>query len=353
MSNDPTNTDDAEPVRSPNSNPLKQYALNGQSAALKERAGETKYVLPGIAASGQITLINGPANSGKTLVTVSLLHPGSEQRERDGDVVCYINADDTLEGLSTKVGIAEQLNFQMLADGQNGFKSSMLLSSIENVMKAGAARQTTIILDTGKKFINVMDKSASREFMSALRRFALKGGTVVVLAHVNKRPGPNGELIEEGVGDFRNDADCQYLVQPVLETPDGERVVRFQQTKSRGYGERDVYFAYPVASDLPYEAKVASFRRLEDAEVQQLLRCSAFNEDETLIEAIESELQNGSRLKMDLLKAVMKAAFASRREVERVLYRYTGQDPLQHRWNFAVKDRGGKHYSLNGDGLEY
>ncbi len=350
--NDAGNGDEA--VRASTPHPLERYSLKGQSAELKQRAGDTKYVLPGIAASGQLTLINAPPNSGKTLSAKGLLRSSCAQRFKDGDRVFYVNADDNLEGLAIKTAIAEQIGVDMLADGHKGFKAGDILPIIDKIISSGAARGTTIILDTGKKFTNPMDKTASSQFTGKLRTFVMAGGTAIVLAHVNKRPGPNGELIEAGVSDFKDDADSQYFIHRVLETPDGlRRVIRFEQTKSRGYGEREVFFEYSIDPELSYEAIVTSFRRLDDAEVKTLMRDASFNEDETIIEAIESELQKGPQLKMVLLKAARQAAGASRREVEQVLHRYTGKDAVQHRWNFTVKDRGGKLYDLLDEGIPY
>lgn len=311
-------------------------------------------MLHGIVASGQLALINAAPNVGKTLSTLALLIESIGRGNIDGDGLFYINADDNAEGLAVKVAIAEQLGFHMLAEGHSGFQASDILGIIDDVIAEGRASGTILVLDTGKRFTDVMDKRASSVFTGKLRAFVLAGGTAIILSHVNKRPAANGKPIEAGVSDLKDDADCQYYLEEVLVTPDGLRkVIKFERGKSRGYGDREAFFEYSLDPTLPYPAILASFCRLEPEDLHDLERASSFAEDESIIDAIHYELSRRPMLKMELLKAVMGATRAPRREIEAVLDRYTGSDPKRHRWSFVVKDRGGKLYSLIDDGLTY
>jgi hypothetical protein len=85
--------------------------------------------------------------------------------------------------------------------------------------------KSVIVLDTLKKFGDMMNKSKSKLFNSLLRTLTTKGITVVCLAHTNKHDDKDGKPIFEGTGDLRNDFD--ELIK--LFTPDGALQPPFQR----------------------------------------------------------------------------------------------------------------------------
>ena len=99
----------------------------------------------------------------------------------------------------------------------------------------GSARGSFVILDTLKKFVSLMDKKQSSGFADIARRFVLKGGTLLGLAHTNKRDGPDGRPIYAGTSDILDDFDCGYMISEVSQ-PSGSavRVVQFENLKRRG-----------------------------------------------------------------------------------------------------------------------
>jgi hypothetical protein len=121
--------------------------------------------------------------------------------------------DDTINGLLEKLKIAEEYDFHMLSEGYNDFSAGKFLSTIKKMTEDGSARGKIIILDTMKKFTDLMDKRACTEFSRILRAFALKGGTVIGLAHTNKNAGVDGNPIHAGTSDIREDFDCAYIMK--------------------------------------------------------------------------------------------------------------------------------------------
>ena len=68
-----------------------------------------------------------------------------------------------------------------------------------------------LIVDTLKKFVELMSKGGARLFFSLMRALTQRGATVILLGHTNKHRGPDGKLVFEGVGDVRADVDERDL----------------------------------------------------------------------------------------------------------------------------------------------
>jgi hypothetical protein len=64
-----------------------------------------------------------------------------------------------------------------------------------------------IVLDTLKKFVDVIEKRAAKELYSLLRGLTVRGCTVVLLGHCNKHLDKEHRTIYEGTADLRNDLD--------------------------------------------------------------------------------------------------------------------------------------------------
>jgi hypothetical protein len=137
---------------------LDQFALNGTSTQMRDKMLADKFILGRLAILGQLTLFSAPPNAGKTLLTIWLLR----QAIKAGDIVAsdvfYINADDNFRGLVDKLSIAETMGFKMLAPGHKGFEPDKFLNYVKKMVADNNARGKVIILDTVKKFTDVMDK---------------------------------------------------------------------------------------------------------------------------------------------------------------------------------------------------
>ena len=90
------------------------------------------------------------------------------------------------------------------------------------------------VLDTLKKFVDLMEKSKQSEFGKTAREFVLAGGTLIALAHVNKHKDAMGQSISAGTTDIGDDADCVFVMDVLRKTDVGEQVVIFRMKKARG-----------------------------------------------------------------------------------------------------------------------
>jgi len=231
----------------PQSFDLTKFSLAGQLNEMRQKMLADKFVLNGLAIYGQATVFYAPPNSGKTLLTLKLLIEGIEAGEIAGDAVFYINADDSYKGLVNKLELAEKHGFNMLAPGHMGFESKQFVTYLRKMISEGSASGKIIILDTLKKFTDTMDKKIASDFMRAGREFVSNGGTLILLAHTNKKRDNDGKPIYGGTSDIVDDVDCAYILDPVKPGPfDSHKTVLLENIKSRGDVERSVGYSYLI-----------------------------------------------------------------------------------------------------------
>jgi hypothetical protein len=99
------------------------------------------------------------------------------------------------------------------------------VSILEAIAQGEAScEDVVIIIDTLKKFLDVINKQQSKKFYKMLRAISVKGATICLLGHTNKYAGEDGKQIFEGTADLRNDLDeliyldsCENPNQKTLE----------------------------------------------------------------------------------------------------------------------------------------
>lgn len=217
-------------------------SLNGTSEQMEKQMLEDVYALGGVALMGQSTVIYAGPNFGKTLIVLWLIIKAVEDGNFNSNDLMYINADDTHKGLTHKLKLAEKYGFRMAAPGYNNFRANNLVEMLRGFVLFDEARGKIVILDTLKKFTNLMDKTVGSEFGVVAREFTAKGGTLISLAHVNKHKNADGKSIMAGTTDISDDADCIYIGDTVSDAD--EKIVELRNTKDRGNVEKKISFSY-------------------------------------------------------------------------------------------------------------
>ena len=335
-------------VSSVPSHQLQRFSLKGQSDSLFDLAGSEVKVLGDIALKGQATLIYAAPNTGKTLLTMHLITEAIEQQRIDPSKVFYLNLDDNTAGLASKTRLGEQYGFHVLADGYNGFKVSMVQDLLDSMSQSNTVDGAIMIVDTYKKIVDPMNKKDGREMNAALRRFVLKGGTVVALAHTNKNPGPDGKKVYAGTSDALEDFDCAYMLDQVG-TEGAFKVVQFENIKRRGSVAQTAGYSYLNASATSYEDRLISVEKKDESEIDVIKEEAVRVADSVMINQIKAAIRGGFNTKMKLLAAVKEDTKASRRDVEAVLGRHTGSDPELHLWMVNVGKHGRNTYQILDD----
>src|SRR5690606_36375584 len=119
-----------------------------------------------------------------------------------------------------------------------------------------------------KKFVDLMDKRKSSSFGKLIRRFVLRGGTCIALAHTNKRRNADGEPIYAGTSDSQEDADCSYIVYETDIDPDSQtKTILFKNKKSRGNVRKQASFQYSVREGLSYDELLQTITEVSEADL--------------------------------------------------------------------------------------
>jgi len=193
----------------------------------------------------------------------------------------------------------------------------------------------------------LMDKKKCSNFTRVLRGFALKGGTVIALAHTNKNPGRNGKPQYGGVGDIINDFDCGYIMTLHAATDEkGQRVVEFENIKRRGNVLEHVAYSYCAEPGIPYVETLLSVQPYDLQKLEPLKHAQQLRSDAEIIDAITTSIKSGINTKMKLANSVAQHTGASNRSALQVIEKYAGNDPAIHKWTYSVRERGAQVFQI-------
>jgi hypothetical protein len=326
-------------------NSLDKYSLRGTLEEMERLNVDAVYVLGQIALLGQLTAIYAAPNSGKTLLILWLLIERIKDGRIDPSNIYYINVDDDHNGLTEKLHLAEEYGFHMLSDGYQNFDTDDFLRIMRDMIEKDQAHGVIIILDTLKKFTDLMDKRKSSNFTTVVRQFALKGGTLIALAHTNKHLGSSGKLVYGGTNDIMCDFDCAYTLDIVSDKND-ERIVVFENTKRRGSVVKSAAYSYSTEDGIAYPALLLSVASIDESQIDSLKVIEQQKSDAEIIGMVKACISEGINSKMKLADAIAERARVSKRNALKIIDKYTGENQEQHIWKFTVRDRGAKMYVL-------
>ena len=326
-------------------NPLDKFSLRGMSDELEKSVVASVPLLGEVALLGQATVFFAAPNTGKTLIALSLIIDAIKEGRVDPTNVYYLNMDDSGQGLLEKLRMAEEYNFHMLAEGHRDFTARAFLNIVREMTEQDQALGVVIILDTLKKFVDLMDKGKTSAFTNVIRPFVSKGGTVIALAHTNKKPGSDGKPVYGGVSDTMNDIDCAYTIAQVSDQ-DGKKVVEFANIKRRGNVVQSAAYSYCFGNGFSYNEILLSVQFVDQRTLDPFKQAEVLKSDSEVISAVTASITDGVNTKMKLAKAAAERAMVSQRIALQIIEKYTGTDPALHRWNFGVRDRGAKVFTL-------
>lgn len=328
-------------------NPLRKYSLIGQAAKFEALAQAACPLLGDVCQRGEATVWYAKHNVGKTLLFLHMVSEAVELGRIAADDIYYINADDSSSGIAGKLGLLDELGAHTLVPGQGGLKAEKLEELLKLAVSNDTARGTLVVIDTLKKFTDLMSKRSSSDFANVCRQFVSAGGTILGLAHTNKRKGDDGKAVHAGTTDILDDFDAGYIIDELQITANpGEKLVEFTRLKGRGGGVHSVAYAYAAEDRISYAERLASVRLVEDADLHGIKQAEAKRSDAELVAAVALCIAQGINTKMALRNAVAEQSGVSRREATRIIERYTGDDIGQHHWTFVRRDHGKMLYTL-------
>ena len=179
----------------------------------------------------------------------------------------------------------------------------------------------------------------------------MAGGTMLALAHTNKRTDKDGRPIFGGTSDILDDFDCAYTIRelPQKSLPH-ERVVQFDCLKRRGDVAQEAAYRYSISNGLAYADILKSVREVDGDELERIHGEADQEADAEVIAAIEDCIKEGLDSKQELKREVAKRARVGQHKVSAVIDRYSGPDPAKHRWDFQNFGHGRRAYQLHGTG---
>jgi hypothetical protein len=319
---------------------LKGFSITGQSADLRRQMLEDKFVLDQIAILGQWTNLYAAPNTGKTLLTLAMLRDQIRAKVICGEQVFYINADDTHRGMVEKLEIAEPIGLQMLVPNHQGFVVSNILGLMSELAIAKEAANVVVVLDTLKKFTDLMDKRVASEFGNIARGFVAAGGTLITLAHTNKHKDSEGKSIYSGTSDIRDDGDCFYIIDKIgVDKGFGteRHTVEFTNDKARGDVASTVGFSFEKRVGGTYVDLLDSVKRLNSGEIERSKVerevQAGLDADADLIAAVADCLTAGINTKSAIVKKVHDETGHSVERVRKFMVKRTGTSyESGHRW---------------------
>ncbi|WP_162854715.1 AAA family ATPase [Sphingobium estronivorans] len=320
--------------------PLAEMSVRGSASSFEERALKLHPLLGNVAMLGQATVWYAPPNSGKTLIALALLL----EAVRSGHILAgnayYLNADDNGNGIAEKARLLDDAGVHTLIPGENGFEPFMLAGRLDEMAAEDRCRGVVIIIDTIKKFVDVMDKRQTAIFAGSVRRFTQKGGTCLSLAHTRKNPNANGKAVYGGTTDLIEDSDAVYMLSEAVDVEaTGEKVVKFEGKKKRGGGADE---AYAFAADPEsYDELLASVRLVDADQMERITASARRADDQTIVDMVFTCIAEGIDKKMFLAVAVAERLKISRRAAVQVIERYEG-----NLWTYSVQARGAKVYRI-------
>jgi len=331
---------------------LRNLSVTGSSEAMRQQMLDDAFILKDIAILGQWTTIYAAPNTGKTLLTLWLLREALYANLIDGDLVFYVNADDNYRGIVEKTEFAESAGFHIIAPNHRGFNCNDILKLMVELVASHEAHGVVIILDTLRKFTDLMQKREATEFGNISRSFVSSGGTLICLAHTNKHKNADGKSVYSGTSDIRDDSDCAYIIDKVNgKLYEDEVAVEFVNDKSRGDVADRVSFSYAKKHGQSYFDLIESVKRIDDAKLSEMKVAAEvtkqLEEDGDLIDVVCTAIRGGITAKSALVKYVADETGITHSKIRRVLAERTGGiHSLGHRWNCTTGAHNKQEYCL-------
>ena len=219
----------------------------------------------------------------------------------------------------------------MMGADMNDFKVRSMVGYMEKMIKQRSAKGKIIILDTLKKFAELMDKKDSSQFMKTARSFSTHGGSLIMLAHTNKNRNGEGKAVHGGTSDIVDDSDCAFIIDEISQE-NKVKTISFENIKLRGNVAKEVFFTYSTKQQ-PYRQLLDSIKRVDDMGQQKeaIKKMGQMEQDSSLIKAITNELTTGSKLKTPLIESVHKITKISKPKIKTVLDDYEGKHWAEHK----------------------
>lgn len=319
--------------------PYKRLMEMKVTEEIMEKINDAKFAWLDLIVQGHMSVVCAKANGGKTTLMV---HAAGEMAAA-GYKVIYINADASASDIKHYAHHAKEFGYELINPDLTGGTPEQIVQIFKDWTRSDSDFSSTVlILDTLKKFTDMMSKNHGKGFYSILRSLTAKGMTVICLAHTNKYDGQDGKPVFEGVGDLRNDFDELVYLVPV-KNDDGTITISTLIDKSRA-ALKDQSFL--ISKDREVSLLPNHVDTLSLAQYQKSLV-----EDADVIGFILEKIKHISRSVTELHAISQKESTGySRKRLEGVLKRHCSGNCHDPKWlAMAAPTYGIKYGNINPD----
>jgi len=322
---------------------LNSWSVTGHSQEMRAQMDADQWVVKDMSLQGHSLVVYAPPNTGKTLFTLFGLIEAVKAGEIEGSNIYYFNADDHGRGGADKTEICEQYGINMIIPNWHEFKTVDLFKMLRDLIDNNRAKRKVFVLDTLKKFgVDLMDKKSSSNYGNIAREFTSAGGTLIALAHTNKKPDKEGNNISGGTSDLKDDCDTAFVFKKISADGNLVHVIEAKCVKSRGDFPQKFTFQFTREKGQSYWELLNSVKRLDQDETEIATANAEVEarlvQDADLIKVIQKQITENNkfsvpRTKLDLIKHIAKEVNIGEHKVRRAMNFYEGDDYKKgHRW---------------------
>lgn len=276
------------------------------------KMSEAEFLIQDVIVRGHCAVYIAPGNGGKTTLFVHFC----EQLAAMGMTVLYVNVDGSPGDLKRHYEHASRHKYTVIApDAKDGKSTDDVLFKLKSLAQSThQLDNVVIVIDTLKKFVDVIQKSASKDFYRLLRTLTVRGATICLLGHANKYKDENGRHVFEGTADLRNDLDeLIYLENVELENPRRLQITTDPDKVRADFKPRS--FVIHLDED----------RRVEDCKEAVTIQSP---DSMTIIGLLKSAINEGNTSQKDIVSFVVERTHHGHKKVKQVLHENTGADQL-------------------------
>lgn len=274
-----------------------------------KKMAEAEFLIPDMIVRGHIAAYVAPGNGGKTTLFIYLC----EQLVAMDLNVFYINVDGSPGDLKRHFAHAAEHGYKVVApDAKDGKSTQHVLEKLQAIARSNQRIDNVVfIIDTLKKFVDVISKREAKEFYKLMRSISVRGGTVCLLGHCNKYRDENGRPVFEGTADLRNDLDeLIYLNSVQLENPKRLEVTTDPDKKRADFSPKS-YIIY-----LDDDRQV-----VESAAPIRIMR----PEVRVVVELIKTAITEGNISQKAIVLYVTERCEHGQKKVKQILHDHTGE----------------------------
>ncbi len=302
---------------------------------------ETQFCYANLIVEGHMTVICSQANGGKTTI---FTHVSGEMIKSNYQVI-YINADASAVDLKGYQFHAQKNGYTLIAPDLKNEPTEKIIKMLEAKSVSNETfHKVVLVIDTLKKFTNVIQKSEAKKLYKTLRTLTVKGMTVICLAHTNKYNADDGTPIYEGTSDLRSDFDeLIYLVAD--KDSEGTLTVQTKADKVRA-PIKDMTFRIDKSRNVQVIQESIDLIEKKKIKIQ-------LEKDSQIIKLISKEIEkNPKSLTQIHQKSIQDSIKYTRKKIEKVLHRYcigNCENPL---WKSSPAPTNGLIYQPINNGGE-